>query len=43
MGFLKLRNQKKICRSLLLEDRVFNTDFLIDTINTVEQTKKKKK
>ena len=42
-GVFENKEAKKICKSLLLEDKVFNNDFLIDTISLGESIKKKKK
>ena len=42
-GVFTSKDSIKICKSLLLEDKVFNNDFLIDTINLEDIKRKSKK
>ena len=38
-GVFKTKEAKKICKSLLLQDKIFNADFLIDTVSIGETVK----
>lgn len=41
-GVFKSKEAIKICKSLLLEDKIFNTDLLIDTVDSSLLSKEKK-